>query len=468
MDILQMSFSASLLIVFIVAVRFFFKNKITSNIFDLLWIIVCFKLLVPFSVFSLLEQVFNVHQFAKETEMFEIPLGFYYVSDTVAGFNLYALKNVWVVGVLIIILYFLHTYIRCISVFKMALPVKNISFINQWYKENSLYRNVSIRMSDHISSPLTYGIFCPIILLPKKINWEDEENLFFILEHEMAHIRRWDCLRKLCLTAVVACHWFNPLVYLMYFLANRDIELACDENVIRNIGIGKRAAYSTFLLEWKTTKTKGNIFISYLIQNSIKERIVNIMNIKKISAAGIMLSVSLIAASATIYAVTPSSDTVTAESSKAIEISLNQLENNDPTLGGIFEVYTPEEYADVIENIKNYSDGAVTAEDIKSMEEDLDRLIADNGKGEFVIYKGAFRVDKKLENGAMLSVALNPTIIMNPELLKGDISLTAESYKGTIEDVSKSLDEAVENGSINSEQKQIILNKMNENLLKLK
>ena len=192
------------------------------------------------------------------------------------------------------------------------------------------------------------------------------------------------------------------------------------------------------------------------------------MNIKKISAAGIMLSVSLIAASATIYAVTPSSDTVTAESSKAIEISLNQLENNDPTLGGIFEVYTPEEYADVIENIKNYSDGAVTAEDIKSMEEDLDRLIADNGKGEFVIYKGAFRVDKKLENGAMLSVALNPTIIMNPELLKGDISLTAESYKGTIEDVSKSLDEAVENGSINSEQKQIILNKMNENLLKLK
>ena len=103
-----MSFSASLLIVFIVAVRFFFKNKITSNIFDLLWIIVCFKLLVPFSVFSLLEQVFNVHQFAKETEMFEIPLGFYYVSDTVAGFNLYALKNVWVVGVLIIILYFLH------------------------------------------------------------------------------------------------------------------------------------------------------------------------------------------------------------------------------------------------------------------------------------------------------------------------------------------------------------------------
>lgn len=462
-----MSFSASLLIVFTATVRFFFKSKITSNVFDLLWVIVCFKLLVPFSVFSLFEPIFNGYQFAQETEIFEIPLGFYYVPDTAAELNLYTLKNVWAVGVLIIILYFLYTYIRCINVFKTALPVKNISFINRWYKENSLYRNISIRMSDRISSPLTYGIFCPIILLPKKINWENEEDLYFILEHETAHIRRWDCFRKLCLTAVVACYWFNPLVYLMYFLANRDIELACDKNVIRNIGIGKRAAYSTFLLEWKTTKTKGDIFISYLIQNSIKERIVNIMNIKKISAAGFMLSLSLIAASATIYAFTPSSDTVTAESSKAVEVSLNQPENNDPTLGGIFEVYTPEEYAGVIENIKKYSDGA-TSEDIKSMEEDLKRLIDDNGKGEFVIYKGAFRVDKELENGAMVSVALNPTIIMNPELLKGDITLTAENYKGAIEDVSKSLDEAIENGSINSEQKQIILNKMNENLLKLK
>ncbi|RAZ18687.1 peptidase M56, partial [Klebsiella oxytoca] len=70
--------------------------------------------------------------------------------------------------------------------------------------------------------PLTYGIIHPVILLPKSTDWTDTERLNYVLEHELAHIRHFDAAAKLALTAAVCVHWFNPLVWLMLSLANRD------------------------------------------------------------------------------------------------------------------------------------------------------------------------------------------------------------------------------------------------------
>ena len=106
-------------------------------------------------------------------------------------------------------------------------------------------------MSDQIVSPLTYGILRPVIILPKRMDWEDHNSLYFVLTHELAHIKRWDAAWKLCLAAVLAVHWFNPLVWMMYALANRDIELACDEKVIRTVGSKRRVAYARVLVEWE-------------------------------------------------------------------------------------------------------------------------------------------------------------------------------------------------------------------------
>ena len=82
---------------------------------------------------------------------------------------------------------------------------------------------------DRISSPLTYGILHPVILLPRQNLSLPQETLDCILTHEYVHIRRFDCLLKLLLTAALCLHWLNPLVWVMYLLANRDIELCCDE-----------------------------------------------------------------------------------------------------------------------------------------------------------------------------------------------------------------------------------------------
>ena len=105
-----------------------------------------------------------------------------------------------------------------------------------------------------ISSPLTFGVLRPVILVPKKTDWTDETALRYVLEHEFVHIQRFDVLSKLLLIAAVCVHWFNPLVWVMYVLANRDLELSCDETVLRRFGGDVRAAYARVLIRMEAAR----------------------------------------------------------------------------------------------------------------------------------------------------------------------------------------------------------------------
>lgn len=118
----------------------------------------------------------------------------------------------------------------------------------QWLRQHPLRRKIAIRQSDRISSPLSFGVLRPVILLPKKTDWTDEEALRYVLEHEFVHIRRFDSVGKLLLIAAACVHWFNPLVWAMYVLANRDLELSCDETVLRRFGGDVRGAYARVLI----------------------------------------------------------------------------------------------------------------------------------------------------------------------------------------------------------------------------
>lgn len=74
-------------------------------------------------------------------------------------------------------------------------------------------------------------------------------------DHEYVHIRRFDCLLKLLLTAALCLHWLNPLVWVMYLLANRDIELCCDEVVLPRMGLEKRSVYAMTLIDLEEQKS---------------------------------------------------------------------------------------------------------------------------------------------------------------------------------------------------------------------
>jgi len=130
---------------------------------------------------------------------------------------------------------------------------------------------------------------------------------------------------------------------------------------------------------------------------------------------------------------------------------------NDTTLGGIFELYSVEEYQRIVDTVKE--DRGEGDPDALAMERDLERLKADNGKWEFVIYKGAFMVSTETT-----VVAFNPTIVMRPELVSRNTPLTAETYQNDIKDVTEILEDAVADGFLTETQKKRVLDKMEENL----
>ena len=530
MEIFQMSISASVLIILMIAVRPAVKNKVSGNVLMLVWGIICCKLMMPDGLLRPIEKMgrmavtslqmqTEVEDIAQTLNMPKIPLGFDVIQDRVAQSNTVIWKIIWLIGIFCLGLYFLYTYLHCICIFRQSLPMGKENFGSRESEDrinsaHSLRRHVKVRISDRICSPLTYGIVHPVILLPKKMDLENSERLDYILLHELAHIKRLDALGKICLAAVLTCHWFNPFVWIMYYLANRDIELACDEEVIRMIGNGKRSAYAGVLLEWEAQKTEVNLLASCFMQHFMKERILHIMKKKKVTIMGIVLSLILIAGSVVIYVVTPAEKrseedkepvpidseavvvgeeetketdrgetlVVTANSDGTeIRISTGQTEEeavdaaaaylDDPTLGGIFELYTPEEYETVIDQVKKYADGegGDKNEVVKRMEDALEKLKADNGKGEFVIYKPAFE-ERYEENGIVYGGGLDPLSIMAPEQEWRPESspLTAEVYEQETERMMSVFDTAVKNGTLTEGQRQRILDKIEDNLEKLR
>lgn len=143
------------------------------------------------------------------------------------------------------------------------------------------------------------------------------------------------------------------------------------------------------------------------------------------------------------------------------ETSPSPEQTSDPTLGGLFELYTPEEYEKVVENVRSVF-GAGNA-DVKNMEEDLEKLRSDNGKGNFVIYKSAFDATAEKDVGTV-GTSFNPTIVMRPDLVRRDTPLTAENYRKDIEGVAQVLETFGSQGLVTPEQIERILKKMDENL----
>jgi len=187
------------------------------------------------------------------------------------------------VGVVVTALAFLIPYIRFYHIHKTAIPVENDK-LNTWIAEHPIKRRVAVKQSENIDVPVTYGIIKPVILLPKSWKQSAEEQLRFVFVHELTHIRHFDVLWKWLLFAAVSIHWFNPFVWVMYVLANRDIELSCDETVLRKTG-GEfsKTSYAMALIGLEEHKLKANPIGNYFRRNAVEERMIAIMKTKKIT-----------------------------------------------------------------------------------------------------------------------------------------------------------------------------------------
>ena len=312
MTLLKMSGAGAFIILAAAAVRALAVNRLPKKTFMVLWFAALARLLIPYS----LPCAFSAYSLAPAAEAPAVQTatagGIAAVGVTAApGAPVPAVSSqthsvdgrtvVWLAGMAVCAAYFGAAYLRCRRKFRESTPLDNCA-ARDWIKARRLRRVISLRQSERISAPLTYGVLRPVILMPKAVDWRDADGLRFALAHEYVHIRRFDALTKLALTATVCVHWFNPAVWLMFALANRDIELSCDEAVVRLFGTGAKASYAMALIRMEEVRSGLTPLCSHFSGNVMEERIIAIMKMKKTTWAALLAAAVVVTGVTTAFA----------------------------------------------------------------------------------------------------------------------------------------------------------------------
>ncbi len=249
LKLLNLSISASWLVLVVLALRLVLKRA-PKWVNVLLWGMVALRLMLPFSIESALSLIPSAETLSPEVVRFDpaptITSGVELIDNAVnpslsesfaaaplASVNplyvwTYLAGWVWLLGLAAMLAYALVSYLRLRRRVSASIPLRE-----------------NIYVCDEVASPFILGIVHPRIYLPSAL---DEAQRGSVLSHERAHLARRDHWWKPLGFALLAVYWFNPLLWLAYTLLCRDIELACDERVLRGMDAGQIKDYSSALL----------------------------------------------------------------------------------------------------------------------------------------------------------------------------------------------------------------------------
>ena len=299
--VLNMSITASIAILVVLLARVVLKRA--PKVFSYaLWAVVLFRLLCPISLtsrFSLMglfpapttemggiEYVsLNMSHMERPAITVDIPASDlnqttdHRVDPSVEGaavdssidFLISIVSIVWICGVVAMLPFHLLQLIRLRRKLTGAVPLQD-----------------NIYLADYIPTPFVMGLIRPKIYLPSAMSDAEQS---YIIQHEKQHIRRCDHVIKLLAFAAVCIHWFNPLVWLAFALSSKDMEMSCDEAVMKQMDRDIRAAYSSSLLQFSTGKRGITGTPLAFGEGDTKERIENIMKYKKPTIVIVVLAI---------------------------------------------------------------------------------------------------------------------------------------------------------------------------------
>lgn len=189
----------------------------------------------------------------------------------------------------------------------------------------------NIYLADHIATPFVIGLFRPKIYLPSTISVEEQD---YIILHEQTHIKRLDHIIKMIAFLALAMHWFNPLVWVAFVCAVKDMEMSCDERVLKQMGGEIKTAYSTSLLSLATGRRPINGSPLAFGEGNIKSRIKNIMNFKKPAVWMVIAAVIACMAVTLLLLVNPAKSLELSDAASVLSVDMEQY-NEYETLGAV-------------------------------------------------------------------------------------------------------------------------------------
>ncbi len=278
LDILNMSYIGSIVILAILLIRIFLK-KVPKKFSYLLWAVALVRLVMPFTFESVLSLIpvntepipVNIGYAVKPQISTGIPIVDSPVNNSLPAPEAVASVNpiqlliligtlIWVTIMIMMVIHGILSYMK----------VKKLLVDAIWEEEN-------VFRSSKIDTPFVMGIINPKIYLPDSVSEAERE---YILFHEQTHIKRLDHTFRFISYLVLCIHWFNPLVWIAFFVSSKDMEMACDESVIIHMGDHVKKEYSQSLLNFTTRRVKLSMSPLAFGEGDTKGRIKNILNFK--------------------------------------------------------------------------------------------------------------------------------------------------------------------------------------------
>mgnify|MGYP000490253065 FL=1 len=305
LKIVNMSISASWVVVAVLALRFCLK-KAPKWVNVLLWGIVAARMVFPFSIESVLSLIPSAETISPTIMMEQspsvqtgVPALNHVINPVISGSFTPApgasanplqiwipvLAGIWLFGIVALFLYSAVSYCR----------------LRRKVCEAVILRG-NIYQSEKVCSPFVLGIIKPKIYLPYHM---DSREMDHVIAHEQTHIRRKDHWWKPLGFLLLTIHWFNPLMWLSYILLCRDIELACDEKVIREMGNEQRADYTQALVACSVNRRVIAACPLAFGEVGVKERVKSVMNYKKPAFWIVLASVIVCAVIAVCFLTNP-------------------------------------------------------------------------------------------------------------------------------------------------------------------
>lgn len=305
LKILNMSIAASWLVLAVLVLRLLLK-KAPKSITVILWALVAIRLIVPFSFESVLSLIPSAETVPNDILYADTPAihsGFPALNsavnpvlseslapDIVESRNpmqviIFIASVIWLTGMAGMLLYAAISYLRIHRKVREAAPVQE----NIW-------------LCDHIATPFILGVFRPRIYLSSDLS---EQNTVYVIAHEKAHLKRRDHWWKPLGFLLLTVYWFNPVIWIAYILLCRDIELACDEKVIRDMGLGSKKPYSDALISCSVSRKTVAACPLAFGEVGVKGRIKAVLTYKKPAFWVIVLAVIVSIAAAVCFLTNP-------------------------------------------------------------------------------------------------------------------------------------------------------------------
>lgn len=463
--VLNMSITASYIALAVIAIRLLFRKapKIFSYV---LWLAVLIRLICPFSFsssFSLLgfiKPVVQTHTGTMEyvpsnigsmpnpsvdvgTDMINhaantsLPPATPMASVNPMQILMEIAGIIWVAGIVILLIYCAVSYFKLINRVKTAILVKD-----------------NIFETDRINTPFLCGFIKPKIYIPVGMSHNE---LSYIFEHEQTHIQRLDYLVKPFAFLVLVVHWFNPLMWLSFSLMSKDMEMSCDESVIKKMGNEVKGSYSNSLLNL-SVKRSGLILGSPLAfgESNIKSRIKNVLNYKKPAFWVIILAIAATASLIVAFTANPKHEQTAPGTYSGLTIETLLL-NKTSYVGNNSKVVALIDTLPLPEGIVRNSVKLQTSDKPYGI-----KILFDMNKASDIMVDGAISSYAFYRNSILLF-----SLIDNVDVINCNITNKAGKYNGAIydftftrEEVEKLIGEDVRHYSENADTIKSLIDKM--------